>query len=84
MFEFGRHVVSFVLVRGSVPLFWSQPGVKYRPPPQLDRGEEETQIAFRKHFEQQLELYGKQVRIQGSFFTEKITPNRSNKLIYRH
>ncbi|XP_022670373.1 phosphatidylinositide phosphatase SAC2-like isoform X1 [Varroa destructor] len=61
MFEFGRHVVSFVLVRGSVPLFWSQPGVKYRPPPQLDRGEEETQIAFRKHFEQQLELYGKQV-----------------------
>ncbi|OQR69164.1 phosphatidylinositide phosphatase SAC2 isoform 1, partial [Tropilaelaps mercedesae] len=63
MFEFGRHVVSFVLVRGSVPLFWSQPGIKYRPPPQLDRSDEETEIAFRKHFEQQLEIYGRQVII---------------------
>lgn len=35
---FGDHVLSFVQVRGSVPVFWSQPGFKYRPPPQIDRG----------------------------------------------
>lgn len=34
----GGHVLSFVQVRGSVPVYWSQPGFKYRPPPQLDRG----------------------------------------------
>ena len=30
--------MSFVQVRGSVPVYWSQPGYKYRPPPRLDRG----------------------------------------------
>lgn len=33
-----NHFVSFVQVRGSVPVFWSQPGFKYRPPPRLDKG----------------------------------------------
>lgn len=51
------HNVSFVQVRGSVPVYWSQPGYKYRPPPRLDRDENETQLAFRKHFDHQLELY---------------------------
>lgn len=32
------HEVSFMQVRGSVPVFWSQPGYKYRPPPRLDKG----------------------------------------------
>jgi len=32
------HQVSFVQVRGSVPVFWSQPGIKYRPPPRIDKG----------------------------------------------
>ena len=32
------HNVSFVQVRGSVPVYWSQPGYKYRPPPRIDRG----------------------------------------------
>ena len=36
--EFANHVVSFVQVRGSVPLFWSQTGIKYKPPPRIDRG----------------------------------------------
>ncbi len=31
------HTLSCVLLRGSIPIFWSQPGLKYRPPPQLDR-----------------------------------------------
>jgi len=33
-----QHQISFTQVRGSVPLFWSQPGYKYRPPPRIDRG----------------------------------------------
>nr|CAD7394690.1 unnamed protein product [Timema cristinae] len=33
-----HHHVSFVQVRGSVPVFWSQPGYKYRPPPRIDKG----------------------------------------------
>lgn len=33
-----NHKFSFTQIRGSVPVFWSQPGYKYRPPPRLDRG----------------------------------------------
>ncbi|KAJ7385551.1 Phosphatidylinositide phosphatase SAC2 [Desmophyllum pertusum] len=51
------HNVSFAQVRGSVPVYWSQPGYKYRPPPRLDRDEKETLLTFRKHFDHQLELY---------------------------
>lgn len=32
------HQVSFVQVRGSVPVYWSQPGYKYKPPPRIDKG----------------------------------------------
>lgn len=35
-----HHQLSFTQVRGSVPVFWSQPGFKYRPPPRLDKGEQ--------------------------------------------
>ncbi|KAF5276553.1 hypothetical protein FQR65_LT03983 [Abscondita terminalis] len=53
-----HHEVSFVQIRGSVPVFWSQPGYKYRPPPRLDKGEAETQMVFTKHFNKELMLYG--------------------------
>ncbi|XP_026754243.1 phosphatidylinositide phosphatase SAC2 isoform X1 [Galleria mellonella] len=56
------HRASFVQVRGSVPIFWSQPDYKFRPPPRLDRSEEESHIAFKKHFEEELKTY-KQVCI---------------------
>ncbi|XP_012287768.1 phosphatidylinositide phosphatase SAC2 isoform X2 [Orussus abietinus] len=52
------HQVSFVQVRGSVPVYWSQPGYKYKPPPRIDRDEAETQVAFEKHFEEELACYG--------------------------
>lgn len=35
----GGHSISYLQVRGSIPVFWSQPGIKYRPPPRIDRGE---------------------------------------------
>ncbi|XP_046911596.2 phosphatidylinositide phosphatase SAC2 [Dermatophagoides farinae] len=61
IFSYGFHSVSFVCVRGSVPLFWSQPGYKYRPPPLMERSETENQEAFRKHFEQEFVHYENQV-----------------------
>ncbi|KAI5713687.1 hypothetical protein M8J76_003515 [Diaphorina citri] len=57
--SYKSHAVSFVQVRGSVPLFWSQPGIKYRPAPILHRNFAENQQAFEKHFEEQLSLYAK-------------------------
>ncbi|XP_043462644.1 phosphatidylinositide phosphatase SAC2 [Leptopilina heterotoma] len=52
------HQVSFVQVRGSVPVYWSQPGYKYKPPPRIDKDEAETQVAFEKHFTEELNCYG--------------------------
>jgi len=52
-----HYVLSFLQVRGSVPLFWSQPGIKYRPPPKLDNNPEEDKIAFGKHFQREFDLY---------------------------
>ena len=34
-----RHVVSFVQIRGSIPVYWSQTSAKYRPPPKVERSE---------------------------------------------
>ena len=48
-----QHAASFVQVRGSVPVYWSQPGSKYRPPPRIDRPEDDTASAFKKHFEEE-------------------------------
>ena len=48
----------FLQVRGSVPLYWSQPGIKYRPPPKLDNTPEEDQVAFGNHFQNEFDLYG--------------------------
>ncbi|XP_030025853.1 phosphatidylinositide phosphatase SAC2 isoform X1 [Manduca sexta] len=56
------HRASFVQVRGSVPIFWSQPEYKFRPPPRLDRTEDESHAAFKKHFDNEINLY-KQVCI---------------------
>ncbi|BFY98337.1 hypothetical protein BsWGS_01378 [Bradybaena similaris] len=57
--EFTPHLVSFVQVRGSIPVFWSQSGLKYRPPPRLDKDEKESYEAFALHFQEQLSLYQK-------------------------
>ncbi|XP_078079459.1 phosphatidylinositide phosphatase SAC2 isoform X2 [Mustelus asterias] len=55
------HTLSFVLARGSVPVFWSQIGYRYNPRPRLDKPEEETTNKFAAHFEEQLKIYKKQV-----------------------
>lgn len=40
-----QHQISFTQIRGSVPLFWSQPGYKYRPPPRIDKGLNSEKLA---------------------------------------
>ncbi|KAK4884701.1 hypothetical protein RN001_000972 [Aquatica leii] len=54
---------SFVQIRGSVPLFWTQlPDLRYKPPPRLqDVGLEEQHSACGRHFDSLTILYGKQV-----------------------
>ncbi|KAG8435805.1 hypothetical protein GDO86_013664 [Hymenochirus boettgeri] len=56
-----NHTLSFVQTRGSVPVFWSQVGYRYNPRPRLDKNEQETSLYFSFHFNQELEIYQKQV-----------------------
>ncbi|KAJ3060070.1 inositol polyphosphate 5-phosphatase, partial [Podochytrium sp. JEL0797] len=53
-------LASFVVVRGSVPVFWEQTGIQiagHRV--ELSRGFEVTELAFRKHMENLEKQYGK-------------------------
>ena len=58
--KYDSHILSFVQVRASVPVYWSQSGHSYRPPPVLERTCEESFEAFKEHFRQELALYGSQ------------------------
>ncbi|KFD56292.1 hypothetical protein M513_02747 [Trichuris suis] len=68
------HVSSFVLVRGSVPAFWTQRGYKYRPPPLILKSKAETMAAFRKHVDDQINLYGRNL-----ILVNLIDPNTKEK-----
>eukprot|EP00913_Durusdinium_trenchii_P001311 g1209.t1 len=53
------HVMSFVQIRGSVPLFWSQEAAAYNPkPPVVYPRCDPTLSATRRHFVDLLERYG--------------------------
>ncbi|KAJ3589559.1 hypothetical protein NHX12_010404 [Muraenolepis orangiensis] len=57
-------VSSFIQIRGSIPLFWEQPGIQvgsHRV--KLSRGFEANAPAFERHFSALRGLYGKQVVI---------------------
>ncbi|XP_055614835.1 phosphatidylinositide phosphatase SAC2 isoform X2 [Toxorhynchites rutilus septentrionalis] len=88
-----QHQISFTQIRGSVPVYWSQPGYKYRPPPRLDRDENETHLAFEKHFNEELKIYnsvcvinlveqnGKE-KVIGDAYANHVMRYNSDKLIY--
>ncbi|XP_065583548.1 phosphatidylinositide phosphatase SAC2-like [Artemia franciscana] len=84
--RFSGHTVSFIQVRGSVPIYWSQPGYKYRPPPQLDKGELECQQAFKSHFNREVDTYGKicVVSLVEKIGKEKIIGDAFEKQILMH
>ncbi|KAF9906968.1 hypothetical protein EC991_011443 [Linnemannia zychae] len=57
------HQVSFVQTRGSIPLFWSQSPYRLKPIPIMERTEQENEDGFKKHFDSQRDLYGRQICI---------------------
>jgi len=58
------HVTSLVQTRGSIPVFWKQPAsMKYTPRIHLITDPQFNTGSFRRHFAEQLELYGNQVVI---------------------
>lgn len=57
VFRYNNHFTSFIILRGSIPLFWYQTGYNYKPPPVLFRNEEENHQAFQKHFSNLMRSY---------------------------
>ncbi|KAF9513128.1 hypothetical protein BS47DRAFT_1329854, partial [Hydnum rufescens UP504] len=57
------NVFSYLQIRGSIPIFWSQPGVNLKPPPKLDRTPSESASALRRHFEKTIKTYGPLVAV---------------------
>ncbi|KDN52684.1 hypothetical protein K437DRAFT_253878 [Tilletiaria anomala UBC 951] len=53
------HLLSFVQFRGSIPLFWSQSPFSMKPPPVLERSDADNVKACSKHFDEQVQRYGK-------------------------
>lgn len=51
-------VYSFLQVRGSIPLFWSQSPYSFKPIPMMQHSEEANYNAFRKHFDMLSRNYG--------------------------
>lgn len=61
--EYQGDRASFVQIRGSIPLFWTQlPDLRYKPPPRIqDVSLDEQQAACGRHLESISFLYGRQV-----------------------
>eukprot|EP01156_Anaeramoeba_ignava_P002718 Anaeramoba_ignava/a219321_104.p1 GENE.a219321_104~~a219321_104.p1 ORF type:complete len:487 (-),score=182.47 a219321_104:80-1540(-) len=60
-----QRIVSFVQIRGSIPLLWSQfPDFRYNPKKKFsEANEEQVKEAFSKHINQNNEIYGNQTLV---------------------
>mmetsp|Transcript_37560 Transcript_37560/g.58662 ORF Transcript_37560/g.58662 Transcript_37560/m.58662 type:complete len:621 (+) Transcript_37560:148-2010(+) len=55
------YLTAHVQIRGSIPVLWASPAtLKYAPRVALDRDPARTALAFQKHCDEMLELYGPQ------------------------
>ncbi|KZV92152.1 hypothetical protein EXIGLDRAFT_836634 [Exidia glandulosa HHB12029] len=54
------NVFSYTQIRGSIPLYWSQPGYSLKPAPQLspDRTHAQNLDAVKRHLERTIKTYG--------------------------
>ncbi|VIO96841.1 Uncharacterized protein BM_BM6251 [Brugia malayi] len=52
------HCLSYVQIRGSVPVFWTQQGYRYRPPLVISKTFADSYPAFNKHVTKMIETYG--------------------------
>lgn len=61
--EYLNDRMSFVQIRGSIPLYWSQyPNIKYKPSLNIDLTKEHLSAATR-HADSLTKLYGRQVYV---------------------
>lgn len=61
--EYLNDTVSFVQIRGSIPLYWSQnPNVRYKPALNIDLTKEHLSAAM-KHAESVLKTYGRHIYV---------------------
>lgn len=61
--EYNGEKVSFVQIRGSIPIYWYQtPNLKYKPRPKINSGRDHLQ-AYQLHMDSLVMHYGKQVLV---------------------
>ena len=61
--EYLNDKISFVQIRGSIPLYWSQtPNVRYKPAMNIDLSKEHLSAAL-KHAEAMLKTYGRHIYV---------------------
>ncbi|RKF58174.1 Phosphatidylinositide phosphatase SAC2 [Erysiphe neolycopersici] len=53
-----RRLSSFIQIRGSIPVFWSQSPNSFKPTPRLQHGEETNLRAYRAHIKNITSTYG--------------------------
>lgn len=58
-----EHFLSYIQIRGSVPMFWSQRGYKYRPPLVIEKHLPEALPFFEKHVKNLVHEYSSPVSI---------------------
>lgn len=55
-----RHIASFIQIRGSIPIYWTQkPNLKWQPTPSLKSSSDEQFNCFKQHLNNLLEYYGR-------------------------
>lgn len=78
--------LSYVITRGSVPIFWSQTGkntaTKLYEETVIDRSAEMTKQPFRKHFKSMVDDYN-EVHIIDLLKDEKERESRLTKMYYK-
>lgn len=55
--------MKYVQIRGSVPVFWTQQGYRYRPPLVISKTFTDSYPAFNKHITKMTETYGSPLTI---------------------
>lgn len=61
--EYSNDRVSFVQIRGSIPLYWSQyPNLKYKPKLSIEMSREHVAAAT-QHLDANIKLYGRQILV---------------------
>ncbi|CAL3972708.1 unnamed protein product [Diplocarpon coronariae] len=78
-------VYSFVQIRGSIPVFFSQSPYSFKPIPQLQHSEDMNYQAFKQHFQKLAESYGsiQVVSLVEKHSAEAIVGERYEKFVDR-